>query len=157
MPPGLLAMTPKEVMAGYDPTQTNYQLFVPHSYRLARSSPLILFLSASASPEEFASWAAVCRKYDVLFASPHDAGNNTPAAKRLRWLELLSYLTALVYHERAKGEHQRLGDLIEASVRTDSHRQEVRMARETIAVSMPCCELVACPSKMTSVWASPNR
>jgi pimeloyl-ACP methyl ester carboxylesterase len=83
-PPGLLAITPKEVMAGYDPTQTTYQLFVPHNYRHARSSPLILFLSASASPEELSSWAAVCRKYDVLYASPHEAGDTCPAAKRLR-------------------------------------------------------------------------
>src|SRR5437016_2857297 len=52
MPPGLLAITPKEVMAGYDPTLTAYQLFVPHNYRHGRSSPLVLFLSASASPEE---------------------------------------------------------------------------------------------------------
>jgi predicted esterase len=84
MPPGLLAITPKEVMVGYDPTQTTYQLFVPHNYRLARSSPLVLFLSTSASPEELSSWAAVCRKYDVLYASPHEAGDTCPAAKRLR-------------------------------------------------------------------------
>jgi predicted esterase len=84
LPPGLAALTPKEVMTGYDPTQTCYQLFVPANFRLARSSRLILFVSASASPEEFSSWAAVCRKYDVLYASPHEAGDNTPAAKRLR-------------------------------------------------------------------------
>jgi pimeloyl-ACP methyl ester carboxylesterase len=83
-PPGLLALTPKDVMAGYDSTQIHYQLFLPPNYRLAGSSALILFVSASPSPDEFASWAAVCRKYDVLYASPHVAGDNTPAIKRLR-------------------------------------------------------------------------
>ncbi len=45
-----------------------------------------------------------------------------PAGKRLRWLELLCYVMALVYHERPKGEQQGLGELVLASVRTDSHR-----------------------------------
>jgi predicted esterase len=83
-PPGLVVQTPKEVMAGYDSTRTRYQLFVPVSYKHARSSPLILFLSSADIPDEFASWATVCRKHDVLYASAHEAGDNCPATKRLR-------------------------------------------------------------------------
>src|SRR5262249_11817328 len=53
--------------------------------------------------------------------------------QRLRWLDLLSYLVALVYHERPENEHEPLGDLIEKSVKKDEYRQEVHMARRTIA------------------------
>jgi hypothetical protein len=56
-----------------------------------------------------------------------------PAAERLRWLELLSYIHALVYHERNPAEHEGLQGEIEASVRTDEHRQEVSTMRRTIA------------------------
>jgi hypothetical protein len=53
--------------------------------------------------------------------------------ERLRWLDLLSYLHALVYHERAPTEHGALQGVIEASVGTDEHRQELREMRKTIA------------------------
>jgi predicted transposase YdaD len=56
-----------------------------------------------------------------------------PPEDRLRWLELLSYVHALVYHERAEGERRPTLELVEASVRTDEHRQEVREMRRTIA------------------------
>jgi predicted transposase YdaD len=59
-----------------------------------------------------------------------------PAEDRLRWLELLSYLSALVYHERAGSEQAELGERILASVRTDEHRQEVTMIRRTGAQAM---------------------
>jgi hypothetical protein len=56
-----------------------------------------------------------------------------PAAERLRWLELLSYVHALVYHERDPSERPNLHETIETSVRTDKHRQEVLEMRRTIA------------------------
>jgi hypothetical protein len=56
-----------------------------------------------------------------------------PAEERLRWLELLSYLHALVYHERAGSERKPLLDAIAASVGTDEHRQRVTDMRQTIA------------------------
>jgi hypothetical protein len=51
--------------------------------------------------------------------------------ERLRWLELLTYLHALVHHERQAGEREQMQRLIEASVQTDEHRQEVVMVRKT--------------------------
>lgn len=48
-----------------------------------------------------------------------------PAEERLRWLELLSYIQALVYHERDESERPSLQATIEASVRTDSATREV--------------------------------
>jgi hypothetical protein len=61
---------------------------------------------------------------------------NMPAEARLRWLELLSYLYALVYHDRAEAEHADLEERIRAGVRTDEHRQEVSLVRKTIAQAM---------------------
>jgi predicted transposase YdaD len=56
-----------------------------------------------------------------------------PDKERLRWLELLSYLLALIYHERDPSEHQLLRETIEASLQTDVHRQEVSRMGRTIA------------------------
>jgi hypothetical protein len=57
-------------------------------------------------------------------------------AERLRWLELLSYIGALVYHERAEPEREGLRREIEASVRTDKDRQEVTTMVRTIAEAL---------------------
>jgi hypothetical protein len=56
-----------------------------------------------------------------------------PAAERLRWLELLSYVMALVYHVREPSEWPGLQKTIEASVQTDEHRQEIFEMKRTIA------------------------
>jgi len=56
-----------------------------------------------------------------------------PDAQRLRWLELLSYIHALVYHERAPAERADMQNHIAQSVQTDPHRQEVNRMGRTIA------------------------
>jgi ElaB/YqjD/DUF883 family membrane-anchored ribosome-binding protein len=56
-----------------------------------------------------------------------------PAVERARWLEFLSYIHALVYHDRRPAEQPDLQETIEASVRTDEHRQEVKDMGKTIA------------------------
>jgi len=56
-----------------------------------------------------------------------------PDEERLRWLELLSYIHALVYHVRRPEEQPRLWREIESSVATDAHRQEVFHMGRTIA------------------------
>jgi len=53
--------------------------------------------------------------------------------QRLRWLELLSYIHMLVYHERKGTEHRRLQQAIETSVQADPQRQEVQTMERTIA------------------------
>jgi hypothetical protein len=50
-----------------------------------------------------------------------------PKAQQLRWKDLLSYLGALVYHERERAEQPGLYELIETSVATEEHRQEVKV------------------------------
>jgi hypothetical protein len=56
-----------------------------------------------------------------------------PHEERLRWLELLSYIHALVYHERDPDERRVLQETIETSVQTDEHRREVFNMGRTIA------------------------
>jgi hypothetical protein len=56
-----------------------------------------------------------------------------PDAERLRWLDLLSYIHALVYHGREKEEHAEMQARIAQSVQTDPHRQEVKKMGQTIA------------------------
>ncbi len=50
-----------------------------------------------------------------------------PARERTRWLELLSYIQALVYHDREEPERDGLRETILKSVQTDEHRREVEM------------------------------
>jgi hypothetical protein len=56
-----------------------------------------------------------------------------PGRQRQRWLELLSYLQALVYHDREVPERERLRQAIVTSVRTDARRREVQTMTKTIA------------------------
>ena len=56
-----------------------------------------------------------------------------PQAERLRWLDLLSYIHALVYHVRETEEREDLQAHIAKSVRTDPHPQEVNAMKKTIA------------------------
>jgi hypothetical protein len=53
--------------------------------------------------------------------------------ERGRWLELLSYLMALVYHDRAKAEHNDLQEMVEVTVHADPERQEVHEMGQTMA------------------------
>ncbi len=55
------------------------------------------------------------------------------AAEWGRWRDLLSYLLALVYHDRAASEHEGLRELIAASVRSDDRQREVQVMGKTMA------------------------
>jgi len=57
----------------------------------------------------------------------------TAPVDRDRWLELVSYVLALVYHERAPGERPVLQEIIETSVGTDQYRKELTQMGKTIA------------------------
>ncbi len=54
-----------------------------------------------------------------------------PAVERMRRQELLSYLHALVYHEREMPERPALLDRIEAAARTDQLRRELTAMRQS--------------------------
>jgi hypothetical protein len=53
--------------------------------------------------------------------------------ERTRWQELLSYLVALVYHDRDPGEHPRCQEVIEAAVAADPERREVSVMGKSMA------------------------
>ncbi|HKI38107.1 MAG TPA: Rpn family recombination-promoting nuclease/putative transposase [Gemmataceae bacterium] len=56
-----------------------------------------------------------------------------PAAERMRRQELLSYLYALVYHERQEPEHQAFHERIEEAAQTGPFRGDLTAMRQTIA------------------------
>ncbi|MDA1017458.1 MAG: hypothetical protein O3A00_23755, partial [Planctomycetota bacterium] len=49
-----------------------------------------------------------------------------PNAERLRWLDFVSYIHAMIYHERSAVEQGKLLKIIEQSVQTELNRQEVQ-------------------------------
>jgi hypothetical protein len=57
-------------------------------------------------------------------------------ADRERWLVLLSYLRALIYHEREKPEREHLNRVVDDAVQKDRHRQEVFNMGKTIAEAL---------------------
>ncbi len=62
-----------------------------------------------------------------------DQLDEMPDEERLRWLELLSYIHALIYHVRPGEEHQDLQRLIEKTVSGEQDQQEVSEMKRTIA------------------------
>lgn len=56
-----------------------------------------------------------------------------PKSDRDRWMELLSYIQALIYHERETTEQARLQEQIVESVETDEHRKELSMLKGSFA------------------------
>lgn len=57
-------------------------------------------------------------------------------ADRDRWLALLSYIRALIYHEREKSERETLNRVVDDAVQKDPHRQEVFDMGKTIAEAL---------------------
>jgi hypothetical protein len=55
----------------------------------------------------------------------HALGEQLAEGDRERWLELLSYVEALIYHEREEPEREPMQRLVEEAVQQDPHRWEV--------------------------------
>jgi len=73
-----------KLAANFDSTKQRYQLFVPKQFDKDKPAALVLFISPSDQPAGLAVWQKVCEQHGVLFASPFAAGNNVPAAQRVR-------------------------------------------------------------------------
>ena len=56
-----------------------------------------------------------------------------PPAERQRWRDLLSYIHALIYHERSESEQPKLHEAVEHSVQNAELRQEVFEMGKTMA------------------------
>ena len=93
--------TPPEWLSGYDSTKQRYELFVPAAAKAAAPKtknksksknadgvdpglPLVLFISAGDQPAGWGQLQTVCQQKGIAFASPYDAGNNTPMPRRIR-------------------------------------------------------------------------
>lgn len=70
-------------------------------------------------------------EFRTLLAEALQSLERMPRGERLRWLELLTYLDAFVYHYRETTEQPSLHDVILDSVQTDELRQEVLTMRRT--------------------------
>lgn len=76
---------PKEWLQGYDSTKQRFEVFVPPKPKdRKRGYPVVLFVSAGDSPAGWSQLGSVCKQQGILFASPYDAGNNTPMPRRVR-------------------------------------------------------------------------
>jgi len=53
--------------------------------------------------------------------------------ERERWLLFLSYIEAMIYHDRAQPEHQALHEMIVESIRSDARRREVETMWRSMA------------------------
>jgi pimeloyl-ACP methyl ester carboxylesterase len=80
----VLAATPRTALLDYLSNRQHYQLFVPPTYRANQPHALIVLVSASGTPGEWARFEPLCRKYGVVFASPYDAGDDCAPGRRLR-------------------------------------------------------------------------
>jgi hypothetical protein len=84
---------------------------------------LELIQQRKARPEEF----------EGLLARVVAHLEGLPSSERARWLELLSYVLALVYHDRKPPEHEALREVLTNSVATDERRREVYKMGQTMA------------------------
>lgn len=75
---------PADWTPDYESTRQHYELFVPPDYDPAKSYPAILFISAGPRPAGWRQWRAICQRQAILFASPHDAGNQCDFRRRVR-------------------------------------------------------------------------
>lgn len=73
-----------KLSAAFDSTKQRYQLFVPKDYKNDKTWPLVLFISPGDQPMGWNAWRRICEGEGMLFASPFAAGNNVPAAQRVR-------------------------------------------------------------------------
>jgi predicted esterase len=76
---------PAEWLRGYESTKQRYELFVPPTPKRKNDGlPFVLFISAGDGPAGWGQLESVCKQQGILFASPYDAGNNTPMQRRVR-------------------------------------------------------------------------
>ena len=79
-----LAEVPADWTPDYQSTAQRYARFVPPSYYARQAYPLILFISAAKGPAGWKEWEPICRREGLLFAAPHEAGNECPLRRRVR-------------------------------------------------------------------------
>ncbi len=79
-----LVEPPADWYPGYDSTAQKYELYAPQKIDPKKTYPVVLFISAGPTPAGWSSWKSLCEQQQIIFASPFEAGNNTPMPKRIR-------------------------------------------------------------------------
>jgi hypothetical protein len=79
-----LAEPPADWLGDYDSKKQQYDLFVPPGYTPKKSYPVILFITAAREAGGWDRFEQICKQQGIIFAAPHDAGNDVPPKKRTR-------------------------------------------------------------------------
>lgn len=78
------AEEPAGLLKDYDSTKQRFELYVPAGVGSRVAAPLILFISPSQKATGLSQFRKLCDREGVVFASPHQAGNQTPGPRRVR-------------------------------------------------------------------------
>lgn len=78
------ATAPAGWYAGYDSTRQAYEVYVPPRLDPKKSHPLVLVIPAGAAPAGWPQFRPLCERQGIVFASPKNAGNETPLPRRVR-------------------------------------------------------------------------
>jgi pimeloyl-ACP methyl ester carboxylesterase len=68
----------------FDSTKVRYELYVPPEYDAGKSYPFVLFIPSETRPNGWSAWQKVCRDQGIIFASPHNCGDDRPLWERSR-------------------------------------------------------------------------
>ena len=84
----LANQSPAQVPAGwlpdYDSTRQSYELYVPAARSRRKPPGLVLFISPGGRGTGFDAFRKACDQHDLVFASPHAAGNDVDTRQRVR-------------------------------------------------------------------------
>lgn len=75
---------PADWLPDYQSTRQTYQRYVPPGASSARPLGLILFVSPSPRSAGLDAFRKTCDERGLIFAGPHNAGNNTESRQRIR-------------------------------------------------------------------------
>jgi len=78
------AKVPPGLLQNYDSTKQRFELYVPAGADSKTAAPLILFVSPSQKGTGLSQFRTLCDREGIVFASPHQAGNQTSGARRVR-------------------------------------------------------------------------
>ena len=82
--PRSLSRPPANWLGDYQSTRQYYQCYLPPQPAPPQGYPAVLLVSSAASPAGWAQWQETCRREQMVFASPYDAGNECPLKQRIR-------------------------------------------------------------------------
>lgn len=78
------AAPPADWLPDYDSTVQTYELYVPKGLKKGEAPGLILFISPGERSMGLDAFRKLCDDKNLIFASPHAAGNNTDTRQRVR-------------------------------------------------------------------------